>query len=51
MSAIGFGIAFGAGVFVGFLSACIIAVETCKIMDDEPEHRPYLGDDYTGNNR
>ena len=34
MTAIGFGIAFGAGVFVGFLGACIIAVETCKIMED-----------------
>jgi hypothetical protein len=34
MKALGFGISFGAGVLVGFLGACLIAVETCKIMGD-----------------
>jgi hypothetical protein len=34
MKALKVGISFGAGVLVGFLAACAIAVETCKIMGD-----------------
>ena len=34
MRAVGLGISFGAGALIGFLAACFIAVETCKIMED-----------------